>query len=77
MSHLVRVPFLLEDHVAEKQGCWNDLPDGAHFLVVDAHDLHGLNSVQELFPIVRAGNDVAVGGEEGVVLGILQDVFLC
>ncbi len=75
-KYLIWIPLLFEDHVSEEEGRGDDFPDGAHVLVVDAHHLHCLNSVLKLFPVILAWDGHATVGEEGVVLGILQDKFL-
>ena len=66
---------MLEDHVAEEKGGRDDLPDGGHVLLVDAHDPHGFHGVQEFLAIVLAGDADRAIGQEGVVLGVLQDEF--
>lgn len=66
---------MLEDHVAEQESCGDDLPDGGHVLLVDAHDPHGLQGVLELLTIVLAGDADSTIAQEGVVLGVLQDEF--
>ncbi len=76
---LVRVAFLLELHVAKKQGSTNDSPDGTDFVLTEAHNTHGFNSGQEFFFIIIlpvVDRDKA-SRQECVVLGILKDVFLC
>jgi len=66
---------LLEDHVAEEKGGGDDLPDGGHVLLVDAHHPHGLKGVLELLAIVLAGDADAAVAQEGVVLRVFQDEF--
>lgn len=72
---LIRVSLLTEFHVSEEENAGDNLPDGAEVLFGDAHDPHGLVCGFELLNIVDSGNGDVAGRQEGVVLGIFQDVL--
>ncbi len=74
---LLGVSLLLELHVAEQEDTGDHLPDGGDVLVSDAHDAHGFDGSRELLGVILAGDGHPAAGQECVVLGVLQDVFLC
>ena len=76
-DRLIRVTFLLEDHVSEEQDTGDDLADGRDLVLAHPHDVHGLHGALELFRIVLAGDGHVAVTQERVVLWVFQNELLC